>query len=41
MEDLIAARSREARARADAGEAIANLDRETAATIEAWGIKVD
>ena len=39
--DLIAARSREVRARADAGEAIANLDRATAATIEARGIKVE
>jgi HAE1 family hydrophobic/amphiphilic exporter-1 len=39
--DLIAARSREVRARADAGEAIANLDRATAATIDARGIKVE
>jgi HAE1 family hydrophobic/amphiphilic exporter-1 len=39
--DLIAARSREVRARADAGEAIANLDRATAGTIEARGIKVE
>jgi HAE1 family hydrophobic/amphiphilic exporter-1 len=39
--DLIAARSREVRARADAGEALANLDRATASTIEARGIKVE
>jgi HAE1 family hydrophobic/amphiphilic exporter-1 len=39
--DLIAARSREVRARADAGEAIANLDRATAGTIEARGIRVE
>ena len=39
--DLIAARSREVRARADAGESLANLDRATAATIEARGIKVE
>jgi len=39
--DLIAARSREVRARADAGEAIANLDRATAGTIEARGIKLE
>ena len=39
--DLIAARSREVRARADAGEAIANLDRATASTIEARGIRVE
>jgi HAE1 family hydrophobic/amphiphilic exporter-1 len=39
--DLIAARSNEVRARADAGEAIANLDRATAGTIEARGIKVE
>jgi len=39
--DFIAARSREVRARADAGEAIANLDRATAGTIEARGIKVE
>jgi HAE1 family hydrophobic/amphiphilic exporter-1 len=39
--DLISARSREVRARADAGEAIANLDRATAATIEARGIHVE
>jgi HAE1 family hydrophobic/amphiphilic exporter-1 len=37
--DLIAARSREARAKADLGEAKANLDRATASTIEAHGIK--
>ena len=39
--DLIAARSREVRARADAGEASANLDRATAGTIETRGIKVE
>ena len=39
--DFIAARSREVRARADAGEAIANLDRATAATIEARGIRLE
>jgi HAE1 family hydrophobic/amphiphilic exporter-1 len=39
--DLIAARSREVRARADAGEAAANLDRATAGTIEARGIRVE
>jgi HAE1 family hydrophobic/amphiphilic exporter-1 len=39
--DFIAARSREVRARADAGEAIANLDRATAGTIDARGIKVE
>jgi HAE1 family hydrophobic/amphiphilic exporter-1 len=39
--DLIAARSREVRARADAGEAIANLDRATAGTIAARGIQVE
>ena len=39
--DLIAARSREVRARADAGEAIANLDRATAGTIETRGIKLE
>jgi HAE1 family hydrophobic/amphiphilic exporter-1 len=39
--DFIAARSREVRARADAGEAIANLDRATAGTIEARGIRVE
>jgi hydrophobic/amphiphilic exporter-1 (mainly G- bacteria), HAE1 family len=39
--DLIAARSREVRSRADAGEAIANLDRATAGTIEARGIRVE
>jgi len=36
--DLISARSREVRARADLGEAIANLDRATARTIEAQKI---
>jgi outer membrane protein TolC len=39
--DFIAARSREVRARADVGEAIANLDRATAGTIEARGIRVE
>jgi HAE1 family hydrophobic/amphiphilic exporter-1 len=39
--DLVAARSREVRARADAGEAIANLDRATAGTTEARGIRVE
>jgi HAE1 family hydrophobic/amphiphilic exporter-1 len=39
--DLIAARSREVRARADAGEALANLDRATAGTIDARSIKVE
>jgi HAE1 family hydrophobic/amphiphilic exporter-1 len=38
--DLIAARSREVRAKADLGEAKANLDRATANTIEAHGIRV-
>ena len=38
--DLIAARSREVRAKADLGEAKANLDRATANTIEARGIKI-
>jgi HAE1 family hydrophobic/amphiphilic exporter-1 len=37
--DLIAARSREVRAKADVGEAKANLDRATAATVEAHGIR--
>jgi outer membrane protein TolC len=37
--DLIAARSREVRAKADLGEAKANLDRATANTIQAHGIK--
>lgn len=36
--DLISARSREVRARADLGEAVANLDRATARTIEAQKI---
>ncbi|MGA2182800.1 MAG: TolC family protein [Bryobacteraceae bacterium] len=36
--DFIAARSREVRSRADLGEAIANLDRATAGTLEAHGI---
>jgi hydrophobic/amphiphilic exporter-1 (mainly G- bacteria), HAE1 family len=39
--DLISARSREVRTRADAGEAIANLDRATAGTIEKRGIKLE
>ncbi len=38
--DLIAARTREARARADLGEAYANLDRATARTLEARKIEV-
>ena len=38
--DLIAARSREVRARADVVEALANLDRATARTIEARGIRL-
>ena len=37
--DLIAARSREVRAKADLGEAKANLDHATANTIETHGIK--
>ena len=38
--DLITARNREVRARADFAEALANLDRATAHTIEARGIKI-
>jgi outer membrane protein TolC len=38
--ELIAARTREVRARADLGEALAGLDRATARTIEAQGIQV-
>jgi outer membrane protein TolC len=38
--DLIAARNREARASADYAEALANLDRATARTIEARGIQL-
>ncbi len=38
--DLIAARTREVRARADLGEAQAGLDRATARTIEAQGIQI-
>jgi len=38
--DFIAARSREVRARADLGEAVANLDRATAGTLEAHGIRL-
>jgi HAE1 family hydrophobic/amphiphilic exporter-1 len=38
--DLIAARNREVRAHADFAEALANLDRATARTIEARGIKL-
>jgi len=38
--DLITARSREVRARADVAEALANLDRATARTIEARGIRL-
>jgi outer membrane protein TolC len=38
--DMITARSREVRARADVAEALANLDRATARTIEARGIRL-
>jgi HAE1 family hydrophobic/amphiphilic exporter-1 len=38
--DLISARNREVRARADFAEALANLDRATSRTIEARGIKL-
>ena len=38
--DFISARSREVRARADLGEAVANLERATAATLEAHGIQL-
>jgi HAE1 family hydrophobic/amphiphilic exporter-1 len=38
--DFISARSREVRARADLGEAVANLDRATAGTLEAQGIRL-
>jgi HAE1 family hydrophobic/amphiphilic exporter-1 len=38
--DMISARAREVRARADAAEAIANLDRATASTLEKRGVKV-
>jgi len=38
--DLIAARNREVRARADAAEAVAVLDRATARTIESRGINI-
>jgi HAE1 family hydrophobic/amphiphilic exporter-1 len=38
--DLIAARNREVRAHADFAEALANLDRATASTIESRGIKL-
>jgi HAE1 family hydrophobic/amphiphilic exporter-1 len=38
--DLISARNREVRARADFAEALANLDRATSSTIEARGIKL-
>ena len=38
--DLISARNREVRAHADFAEALANLDRATASTIEARGIKL-
>ena len=37
--ELFVARSREVRARADAAEAIANLDRATAQTLEVQGIE--
>jgi HAE1 family hydrophobic/amphiphilic exporter-1 len=39
--DLISARNREVRAHADFAEALANLDRATARTIEARGIKLE
>ena len=39
--DLIAARTREVRARADLGEAAANLDRATARTLEAQNIRLN
>ena len=39
--DLIAARNREARASADYAEALANLDRATAHTLEARGIQLN
>ena len=38
--DMIAARGREVRARADAAEALANLDRATARTLEVRGVKL-
>jgi HAE1 family hydrophobic/amphiphilic exporter-1 len=38
--EMISARDREVRARADAAEALANLDRATARTLEARGIRV-
>ncbi len=38
--DMISARAREVRARADAAEAIANLDRATASTLEKRGVTV-
>ena len=38
--DFISARSREVRSRAELGEAIANLDRATAGTLEAHGIRL-
>jgi outer membrane protein TolC len=38
--DFISARSREVRARADLGEAVANLERATAGTLEAHGIAI-
>ena len=39
--DLVAARGREVRARADVAEATANLDRATARTIDAWNIRLN
>jgi HAE1 family hydrophobic/amphiphilic exporter-1 len=39
--DLTVARTREVRAKADLGEAAANLDRATARTIEAQGIQLN
>jgi HAE1 family hydrophobic/amphiphilic exporter-1 len=38
--ELIAARTREIRARADVRESAANLDRASARTIEAWGMEI-
>jgi outer membrane protein TolC len=38
--DFISARSREVRSRADLGEAVANLDRATAGTLDAHGIRL-
>ncbi|HEV2444962.1 MAG TPA: TolC family protein, partial [Candidatus Sulfopaludibacter sp.] len=38
--DMIAARAREVRARADVAEALSNLDRATARTLEVRGVKL-